>query len=570
MNRYEQACSYFRVSPNKASHQVKCPCHADGTASLGIARGKTQDIIVKCLAGCETQDILNIICPREERISTAAPTIVCEYLYTDAEGDPVAWKRRLLPKSFGWAHEDAQGNKKAGLGEGGQAAVPLYNLKALAKSEGKRGVLVVEGEKDVEELTSRGFLATCNPEGASRAGSAYTVERWAPLAGMHVCIIPDNDLPGATHADRVASILHGMAASVKVLSLAGRVPEKGDISDFFASGGSEATLREIVAQTGLYAPGNGIGVEAEVALPSPDGIILPITELSTLRPRPITFRDWEQEAQAMTADISVIPTPFPMLNDACRRGGGRMGWKLGWHILLAGAPGFGKTTVALNCCVHAALKGKKVGFLSLEQGKDEIMATMLSIATRTDEKELEAIPGQLNLTYIEQARFFQERLDECGGAIYLVDLPRSDLKTVERAMLQMIEDGCQLIITDYAQRITVQGKPDDYGRVTDISNTIQGTAKQYDVVSLMLSQFNRGTTGGSYAPKPQGLKGSSALEDDAGQIIMINDKNHFRVTDPLQEPGMLTELIIGKNRYGPLVNIPIFVSHRTLHVGERT
>lgn len=293
--------------------------------------------------------------------------------------------------------------------------------------------------------------------------------------------------------------------------------------------------------------------------------------LDELRPRPLTLKDWEEEAQAMTAPISVIPTPFPTLNDACRRGGGRQGWRLGWQIVVAGAPGFGKTTIALNCAVHAALCGKRVGIISLEMSRDEIMAIMLSIATHTNEKDLEATPGSLNLTFLQKAALFQSMLDASGGAVYLIDLPRSDLKTVERAAKQMIDDGCQLIVYDYAQRMTVQGKVDDYGRLTDISNTLQGIAKQNKIVSLMLSQFNRGTSGAAYSPKAQGLKGSSAIEDDANMILLIDHSRYLRrLGVDGESPGADIVVSVNKNRHGPLVDLSLFMSYVDLSVRERT
>ena len=162
-------------------------------------------------------------------------------------------------------------------------------------------------------------------------------------------------------------------------------------------------------------------------------------------------------------------------------------------------------------------------------------------------------------------------LAERGGAVYLVDLPRSDLQTVERAMRQMIEDGCELIVIDYMQRVTVFGKPDDYGRLTDISNTLQGMAKQDRIVTLALSQFNRGTSGGSYAPKAQGLKGSSAIEDDANQVLLIDHTSYHRYAEDFENrgPGALFNLNVNKNRHGPLEQINLWMSHTTLTVEER-
>ena len=221
--------------------------------------------------------------------------------------------------------------------------------------------------------------------------------------------------------------------------------------------------------------------------------------------------------------------------------------------------------------MYAALKGKRVGIISLEMSRDELMAIMLTIATQTPERELEAMPGVLNETFVDRAKTFQAMLDESGGAIFLIDLPRSDLPTVERAIRQMVEDGCELICTDYMQRITVPGKPDDYGRMTDISNTLQGIAKQDRIVSLALSQFNRGTSSSGYAPKSQGLKGSSALEDDANQILLINGQGYFRYSEDFDGlgPGAAFQSKISKNRHGPLRDLNLFMSHNTLAVIDR-
>lgn len=268
----------------------------------------------------------------------------------------------------------------------------------------------------------------------------------------------------------------------------------------------------------------------------------------------------------MTEPISVIPTPFPSLNDACRRGGGRQGWRLGWTIVLAGAPGFGKTTVALNCAVYAALKGKKVGILSLEMSRDELMAIMLSIATRTHEKLLEAIPGQINQTFLDRAKVFQGMLDASGGAIYLIDLPRSDLRTVERAMLSMINDGVELVVVDYLTRITVEGKSDDYQKVTEVSNSLQHITKQHKIVTLVLSQFNRGTSGSAYSPTAQGLKGSAAIEENANCVLLIDHSKYFREQDG---SGANIVVKVNKNRHGPLIDLNLFMSYSDLTVTER-
>lgn len=562
-NRYDLVCAKYGVSSSKPKHDVKCVAHADRNASLSIARGDKVDLLVHCHAGCTTEEIMDALClpitVHEPHTPPVVSKIVAEYKYVDEDGATIAIKQRLEPKSFRWQSYDvAEGRMRSGAPSGGQALIPIYRLPAVREAAGKRLIFICEGEKDCDTLASLGAVATCNPEGASGAGSAYTTERWAALTRSHVVILPDNDDAGRKHAERVAATIYPMVASVRLVTLP-EVVEKGDVTDYINAGGTLEELGALIASTPTWTP-------------SPVSIIAVEPILDPLRPRPLAMTDWEQEAQVMTQPITVVPTPFPTINDACKRGGGRQGWKLGWHIVLAGAPGHGKTTVALNVCVHAALKGKRVGIVSLEMGRDELMSIMLSIATNTNERELEAVPGQLNMTFLERSKLFQQMLEESGGAIYLVDLPRSDLMTVERAMRQMIEDGCELIMIDYGQRITVQGKADDYGRMTDVSNTVQGVAKQEKIVSLLLSQFNRGTSGGGYAPKAQGLKGSSAIEDDAGQIWLIDHNSYYRYPEDFEGrgPGALFMMNCGKNRYGPMLNVQMWMSHKTLQVTERT
>jgi hypothetical protein len=124
----------------------------------------------------------------------------------------------------------------------GVRVVP-YRLDKLAASAGRTAV-VVEGEKDVENLERIGILATCNAGGAGK----WTVDHAACLAGRHVLVIPDNDDPGRKHAESVAVSLNGMAKSIRIVELP-NLPPKGDASDWIAAGGTRDELRVIADST---------------------------------------------------------------------------------------------------------------------------------------------------------------------------------------------------------------------------------------------------------------------------------------------------------------------------------
>jgi hypothetical protein len=91
-------------------------------------------------------------------------------------------------------------------------------------------VYIVEGEKDVETLHSRGLLATTLAGGV---GAKWTGEVARPLAGRRVVLLPDNDDPGREYMRKVAAALRPLCPDLRWLELPG-LPTKGDASDWFA------------------------------------------------------------------------------------------------------------------------------------------------------------------------------------------------------------------------------------------------------------------------------------------------------------------------------------------------
>ena len=168
----------------------------------------------------------------------AGLNIVATYDYTDAEGRLLFQVCRLDPKSFRQRKPDGAGGwvwKMAGVQR------VLYRLPALIEAVAAgRTVFVVEGEKAADRLAALGLVATCSPGGANK----WRPEYGAPLAGANVVLLPDNDDPGRKHAASVAKALGGAqsrAARVRVLSVP-NLPEKGDVADWIATGGTAEQL----------------------------------------------------------------------------------------------------------------------------------------------------------------------------------------------------------------------------------------------------------------------------------------------------------------------------------------
>ncbi len=221
-----------------------CPAHNDRKPSLKVDEGEGGKVLVKCFAGCRTEDIVAAIGlnmsnlypePEQKR------KVIAAYDYKDASGKLLFQVCRTVDKRFFQRRPDGKGGWINGLGD---VKPVLYRLPEVLKAV-QRGetVFIPEGEKDVDNLARLGLAATTAPMGAGKWRDYYS--GW--LKGANVVILPDNDEPGRKHAQQVAQSIHGKAASVKVLELPS-LPEKGDVSDWLATGGTKEELLRLAAE----------------------------------------------------------------------------------------------------------------------------------------------------------------------------------------------------------------------------------------------------------------------------------------------------------------------------------
>lgn len=163
---------------------------------------------------------------------------VTRYAYRDEQGRLLFWVVRFDPKAFRYCRPSGNGGEIWNLE--GVRRVP-YRLNEILD---KDIVYVVEGEKDADRLWSLGIPATTSPMGAKNWRAEYAQF----LKGKQVVILPDNDADGERYARDVARSLQGVATAVKVVRLPG-LSEKGDVSDWLATGGTKEAMLELVERT---------------------------------------------------------------------------------------------------------------------------------------------------------------------------------------------------------------------------------------------------------------------------------------------------------------------------------
>lgn len=114
----------------------------------------------------------------------------------------------------------------------------LYRLPQVVAAGADLPVYIVEGEKDVDALASRGYVATCNSGGAGKWGYVAELAREV-LRSRDVIVIADADDKGRHHAAEVARALEGHVRSVRLVEPP--APHK-DVSDLLAAGGAVESL----------------------------------------------------------------------------------------------------------------------------------------------------------------------------------------------------------------------------------------------------------------------------------------------------------------------------------------
>lgn len=231
-----------------------CPAHEDARHSLSVGTGGDGRALVTCHAGCSFDAILSALrltagdlFPTNAGPRRDAGNLVATYPYHDADGTVLYEVCRYFPKDFKQRVPQQGGGYSWKLGD-----IPRvwYRLPALmAGLAAGKVAFVCEGEKDADALAALGLTATSLAGGAAFTGSRH----WASVAvehfrGARVVLLPDNDDPGRSHMQRIASRLGPLATWVRTVALPG-LPEKGDVSDWLDTGGSVADLKQLVAGT---------------------------------------------------------------------------------------------------------------------------------------------------------------------------------------------------------------------------------------------------------------------------------------------------------------------------------
>jgi RecA-family ATPase len=266
--------------------------------------------------------------------------IVATYDYTDEQGNVLYQVVRYEPKDFRQRRPDGNGGWTWKLD--GVRRVP-YRLRGLIKYEFGT-VFFCEGEEDADRCTSHDLVAT------TAASGKWDEINLSVFASRDCMVLEDNDQTGRDKALDIATRLHGIAATVRIVRLPG-LPDKGDVSDWLdANRDNVERLVELCFDAPLWTPAQGVSDIGPVEKNDP--VIMPLAALLTT------------STTASTKSVNPSPPPpLPFIN------------VVGWHgepvphrewavlnripmnnvTLFSGEGGVGKSIISLQLAVAHAL-----------------------------------------------------------------------------------------------------------------------------------------------------------------------------------------------------------------------
>jgi replicative DNA helicase len=258
----------------------------------------------------------------------------------------------------------------------------------------------------------------------------------------------------------------------------------------------------------------------------------------------------------VNAELIGLPTSIEALDLATT------GIRSGELWLVAGRTGDGKTALALQIAATNCRSGIPTGFFSIEMSKDDLLQRLWSHEGRIPFQSIRNPRGIAP----EMRAHIKRAMAEVGmWPLFVVeDGSLSIQRLTTKARLMIRQEKIRLLIIDYVQLVSAPAK-DERERLTKISNQLRALAKETGVPIVAISQLNRPRDGNQNArPNKFSLKESGNLENDAHVILLT-----YRPVDEYGQPTGEDELIIAKQRHGPVSNERVFFEPKTLTFYER-
>ena len=342
-------------------------------------------------------------------------------------------------------------------------------------------------------------------------------------------------------------------------------------------------LIKISEQTIDNAKVNDLYTNGQNIIENSEKLLFDLAEKGTFNSSLIKFDDAMRQTIEMASaayknegGIVGVPTGLRDLDD-------RLG---GLHqsdlIIIAGRPSMGKTSLATNIAFNAAKSiqdsGKKssIAFFSLEMSSEQLSTRILSEQARIGSNDIRR--GRISDEQFDQ--FLETSKNIAELPLFIDETPAISIASMSnRARRIKRLHGLDMVVVDYIQLMKGTFNNKD-GRVQEISQITQGLkaiAKELGVPVLALSQLSRQVEQrDDHKPQLSDLRESGSIEQDADVVMFVFREGYYlQRKEPRQatvehaewqakmnEVAHLAEIIIGKQRHGPIGKVTLEFEER--------
>jgi len=326
------------------------------------------------------------------------------------------------------------------------------------------------------------------------------------------------------------------------------VPMTGNVEYYAKIVKDKAVLRRLIYSTqGILAMAYDEGDTTERIIDRSEQLILDISsskeQSDIVHISEIMMSAYDDMVQNSLnkGTVTGISTGFNYINNAT---GGLHGGEL---IIVAGRPGMGKSSFAVNIAENAAInENVPVAIFNLEMSKSMIVNRIICSQALVDSQNVRK--GDFQPEDWLQICAVIDKLS--AAPIYIDDsssITVSEIRAKCRRLKQTKNLG--LVVIDYLQLMQGSRRADNRQQeISEISRSLKVLAKELDIPVIALSQLSRTSeTRSDKRPMLSDLRESGAIEQDADLVMFLYRDDYYNKDS--QEKN-IAEVIIAKQRSG--------------------
>ena len=373
------------------------------------------------------------------------------------------------------------------------------------------------------------------------------VELWEKNEGI--------DLITVTRALKSSGDLDVVGGAAYVSSLTSTVPTSANV-EYYARIVREMSMRRRLLKTAneIIAETFREGIESREVIEEAERRIFEISEgqqtTGFKQAREIVKQTVEaiENLYRTKDDYTGIPSGFPALDKMLS------GFQDSEFIVIGARPSVGKTALALTMAANISIRRKiPVGFFTLEMSDMAIMQRLIASEARIGSQKIRT--GMLR-----PADF--KNLTDAAGMIYdaplwISDTPGMrllDLRAQARRMKSNFD--VRIIFVDYISLVNNEHLDvPRHEQIAEISRSLKALARELAIPVVALSQVTRDVEG--KRPTLASIRESGSIEQDADVVIFLHRNRGETSEDPENANNVETELIVAKQRNGPVGTVRI-------------